>query len=241
LVPVTVDNFTRAESDLMISGTVKSGGLGKFIHFREPMAIDCPIIRPNRDTLYSFAEFDLEAGLVTVTLPDPGTRFQTMIVIDQDHYVPQVIYGAGAFKFSKESIGGTTRYLTLGMRILVNPEDPADVAEMHKLQDAMEDCRPRWVATSRGLEAVMRNCKNTCTIESISYATMLNTGHSRFTLDCQRPSRNSRAAGKSGLSSLARLAGLVAPSAPAKPALSRYQSNWFHCQDLLVGYIASRP
>jgi hypothetical protein len=72
LVPVTVDNFTRAESDLMISGTVKSGGLGKFIHFREPMAIDCPIIRPNRDTLYSFAEFDLEAGLVTVTLPDRG-------------------------------------------------------------------------------------------------------------------------------------------------------------------------
>jgi len=142
LVPVTVDNFTRAESDLMISGTVKSGGLGKFIHFREPMAIDCPIIRPNRDTLYSFAEFDLEAGPVTVILPDPGTRFQTMIVIDQDHYVPQVIYGAGRFQFSKESIGGTTRYLTLGMRILVNPDDPADVAEVHKLQDAMKVEQP---------------------------------------------------------------------------------------------------
>jgi hypothetical protein len=141
-VPVTADNFIRAESDLMISGTVKSGGLGKFIHFREPMAIDCPIIRPNRDTLYSFAEFDLEAGPVTVTLPDPGKRFQTMIVIDQDHYVPQVIYTAGTFKFSKESIGGTTRYLTLGMRILVNPDDPADVAEVHKLQDAIKVEQP---------------------------------------------------------------------------------------------------
>jgi hypothetical protein len=141
-VPVTADNFIRAESDLMISGTVKSGGLGKFIHFREPMAIDCPIIRPNRDTLYSFAEFDLEAGPVTVTLPDPGTRFQTMIVIDQDHYVPQVIYTAGTFTFSKESIGGTTRYLTLGMRILVNPDDPADVAEVHKLQDAIKVEQP---------------------------------------------------------------------------------------------------
>jgi hypothetical protein len=141
-VPVTVDNFIRAESDLMISGTVKSGGLGKFIHFREPMAIDCPIIRPNRDTLYSFSEWDLEAGPVTVTLPDAGKRFQTMIVIDQDHYVPQVIYSAGTFKFTKESIGGTTRYLTLGMRILVNPDDPADVAEVHKLQDAIKFEQP---------------------------------------------------------------------------------------------------
>jgi len=142
LVPVTVDNFIRAESDLVKSGTAKSAGLGKFIHYREPMAIDCPIIRPNRDTLYSFSLWDLEVGPVTVTLPDPGTRFQTMIVIDQDHYVPQVIYGAGTFKFSKESIGGTTRYLTLGMRILVNPDDPADVAEVHRLQDAIKVEQP---------------------------------------------------------------------------------------------------
>ena len=28
-VPVTADNFIRAESDLMISGTVKLGGLGE--------------------------------------------------------------------------------------------------------------------------------------------------------------------------------------------------------------------
>ena len=142
MVPVTVDNFIRAESDLMISGTVKAGGLGKFIHYREPMAIDCPIIRPNRDTLYSFSEWDLDAGPVKVTLPDPGSRFQTMIVIDEDHYVPQVIYGAGTFQFSKESIGGTTRYLTLGMRILVNPDDPADIAEVHKLQDAINFEQP---------------------------------------------------------------------------------------------------
>jgi hypothetical protein len=141
-VAVTADNFIRAESDLMISGTVKAVGVGKFRHIRELMAIDCPVIRPNRDTLYSFAEIDLEAGPVTVTLPDPGTRFQTMIVIDQDHYVPQVIYGAGTFKFSKESIGGTTRYLTLGMRILVNPDDPADVAEVHRLQDAIKVEQP---------------------------------------------------------------------------------------------------
>jgi len=60
-----------------------------------------------------------------------------MIAIDEDHYVPQVVYGGGTYKFSKEGIGGTTRYLTLGMRILVNPDDPSDVAEVHKLQDAI--------------------------------------------------------------------------------------------------------
>jgi hypothetical protein len=65
-----------------------------------------------------------------------------MIVIDQDHYVPQVIYNAGTYKFSKESIGGTTRYLTLGMRILVNPDDPVDVAEVHKLQDGIKFEQP---------------------------------------------------------------------------------------------------
>ena len=49
----------------------------------------------NRDTLYSAAVFDLDAGPVTITLPDAGKRFMSMQVIDEDHYVPAVVYGAG--------------------------------------------------------------------------------------------------------------------------------------------------
>jgi hypothetical protein len=77
-VTVTVDNFKRAESDLYFGNTLKeTGGTGKVFHYREPIQIDKQlVIRPNRDTLYSTAVFDLDAGPVTITLPDSGTRFR---------------------------------------------------------------------------------------------------------------------------------------------------------------------
>ncbi len=47
-----------------------------FLHRREPAAIDNQtVIRLNRDTLYSAAVFDLDAGRVTVTPPEAGRRF----------------------------------------------------------------------------------------------------------------------------------------------------------------------
>jgi hypothetical protein len=67
---VTIDNFTRAESDLYFGGLIKDSGgaLGKFNHRREPARIDNQtVIRLNRDTLYSSALFDLEAGPVMIT------------------------------------------------------------------------------------------------------------------------------------------------------------------------------
>jgi hypothetical protein len=74
-VSVTPDNFNRAETDILLGSTVKDGGFGKLVHHRELYPIDAPIVRPNRDTLYSFAVFDLDAGPVTITLPDAGRRF----------------------------------------------------------------------------------------------------------------------------------------------------------------------
>ena len=67
-VPVTVENFIRAESDLYFSAVaLKEGGFGKFEHEREVTPIDDQnVIRQNRDTLYSAAVFDLDAGPVTV-------------------------------------------------------------------------------------------------------------------------------------------------------------------------------
>ena len=66
------------------------------MHRRQLTPIDKRgIIRPNRDTLYSFAVFDFDAGPVTVMLPDAGKRFMSMQVINEDHYTPAVYYGAG--------------------------------------------------------------------------------------------------------------------------------------------------
>jgi hypothetical protein len=136
-VPVTVDNFIRAESDLYFGNGFREGGLGKFAHRREPASIDKQsVIRLNRDTLYSSAVFDLDAGPVSITLPDAGKRFMSMQVISEDHYVPEVVYGAGAYKIDKEKVG--TRYVMVAIRTLVDPTDAEDVRKVHALQDALK-------------------------------------------------------------------------------------------------------
>ncbi len=138
LQPVTVDNFVRAESDMYLAGLVKDTGgqLAKFNHRREVADIDHQtVIRLNRDTLYSSAVFDLDAGPVTVTLPDAGDRFRSMQVISEDHYVPAVFYDSGPHTLSREMVG--TRYVVVAIRALVDPNDPADVAKVHALQDGI--------------------------------------------------------------------------------------------------------
>jgi hypothetical protein len=139
--PVTADNFIRAASDAVFTGLVAQGGFGKFYHNRELTPVDSRIVqRPNRDTLYSTAVFDLDAGPVTITLPDAGNRFMTMIIIDEDHYVFTVVYGPGSHPLTREQIGA--RYAVAAIRILVNPSDPNDVAQVNTLQDAVKVEQP---------------------------------------------------------------------------------------------------
>jgi hypothetical protein len=136
IIPVTVESFTRAETDMYFGHAVADGGFARLHHFRELMPIGAQsVVRANRDTLYSSGVFDLDAGPVTITLPDPGDRFMSIQVFDEDEYVVEVAYGAGRRTYSRERVG--TRYMMAGMRILVNPDDPADVATVHALQDAM--------------------------------------------------------------------------------------------------------
>jgi hypothetical protein len=136
-VPVTVDNFARAESDLYIGRTVKDVGLGKFLHVRTPADIDKQmVIRMNRDTLYSNIVLDLDAGPATITMPDSGKRFMSMQVISEDHYVPAVFYGPGPHTLTTDTVG--TRYVSVAIRTLVDPADPKDLDQVHALQDAIK-------------------------------------------------------------------------------------------------------
>src|SRR6516162_8522505 len=135
-VPVTVDNYNRAQSDFYFGLSFKNGALGKFRHGRELAPIvSRGIVRPNRDTLYSFAVFDFDAGPVTVTLPDAGKRFMVMQVVNEDQYTPAVFYGAGRHTLTKEGIG--TRYGIVVVRMVVDPANPQDVQQVHALQDAL--------------------------------------------------------------------------------------------------------
>ena len=138
---VSPDNFSRAESDAYFSAIAHEGGFGRFVHYRELEPVDRQtVVRSNRDTLYSTAVFDLDAGDVRVTLPDAGKRFLSLMVIDEDQYAVKVVYGRGTYAISRDEVG--TRYTMVGVRILVDPRDPHDLAAVHALQDAIRADQP---------------------------------------------------------------------------------------------------
>lgn len=157
-VTVTIDNFTRAESDMYFASTIKlAGGIGRFDHRRELMPIDAQtVVRANRDTLYSAAVIDLDAGPATVILPDAGGRFMSLMALDEDQYAFGVWYGACAVTFTRERVG--TRYMMAAVRTLVDPTTPGDFERAHALQDRIGIEQPRagrfevpdWDAASQG-------------------------------------------------------------------------------------------
>jgi len=166
---VTADNFNRAESDMFFREVVEGGGFGKFEHFREVVQVErqsFPLA--SRDSLYSFAVFDLDAGPVTVSMPDPGGRYMSLTVIDEEQYVFAVLVGGGTHRFTRDEIG--TRYVLLHVHAMVIPNDPRDVAEVHALQDRITSRQagrgrfvvPRWDRTSRRRvrEALLELAKN---------------------------------------------------------------------------------
>ncbi|KXU82929.1 carboxylesterase [Paraburkholderia monticola] len=135
-VAVTADNFVRAETDTYFATVVRQDGFGRFHHYRELMPIDRQaVVRANRDTLYSVGVFDLDAGPVTVTLPEAGTRFRSIVAISEDEYVPFVAYGKGPYTFTRQQVG--TRYVLIGVRTLADVRNAADMQAAHALQDGI--------------------------------------------------------------------------------------------------------
>ncbi len=131
--PITVDNFVRAETDYYLTKRKGAGYFGKLTHLREPVNIDQqPVVRANRDTLYSYGVFDLTSPM-TIMLPVHGDRFQSIRVINQDHYIIYDTTKPGEYRLSMENVG--TRYVHVNVRTLVNPDDPADIKAATALQD----------------------------------------------------------------------------------------------------------
>ena len=137
--PVTADNFTRAETDRYFRA-FSQGQVGVLQHRRDPANADNQkVVRDNPNVLASSAVFDLDAGSVTLTLPDAGDRFMSLMVTNEDHYT-YTVYDAGAHVLSREDLG--TRYVFAAVRILVDPNDAADVATVQALQDALTADQP---------------------------------------------------------------------------------------------------
>ena len=133
VVKVTADNYVRAETDyrsrrmsrasaaLGNSSTAGSPTMSKTRSPSEPIGT-----RSN-----SFGVFDL-TSLVTVTLPDPKGRYQSLMSISQDHSIT-AYYSPRTVTLTREMVG--TRYVFLAIRTFLDPNDEADVQAAHKLQD----------------------------------------------------------------------------------------------------------
>ena len=136
---VTVYNFSRAESDLQMKGYIKlAGGVGKLHHMRELYSVEPDeqtTIRGNRDTLYSMGVFDLTTPF-TISKPESPDRFQSMMLVNQDHSIPPAEHGGGDFTLTREKIG--SRYVMVLFRTFANPNDPEDVKAAHALQDSIK-------------------------------------------------------------------------------------------------------
>jgi hypothetical protein len=133
-IVVDDSNFARAETNRMFAGLLAAGGgLNTWTHNRGLTPIDQQtVIRMNRDTLYSLAVVDISQG-ATVTVPDAGGRYLSVMVVNQDHYIDRIIHEPGEHVLTMEEFG--TPYVALGARVLVDAEDPADLAEVHRIQD----------------------------------------------------------------------------------------------------------
>ena len=136
-IVVNVDNFNKAQTDHEFAGTLKmTGGINKFVHNRAPTPVDKQnVIRMNRDTLYSMAVIDISKG-ATVTLPNAGKRYMSLMIVNNNGYVNKVFYGAGPHKLTMEQFD--TPFVFAAVRTLANPEDKADLTKAHKLQDQIK-------------------------------------------------------------------------------------------------------
>lgn len=133
-VKVRPENYIRAETDRNFQNIYGLSGnkINQLYHFRQPTPLDNQtVVRMNKDTLYSAAIVDTEGG-ATITLPkaDKG-RYMSILVIDNDHYAPKVIYEPGTHALPTD-----TKYLAIAVRTqLFDPTDAAEIALVNKLQD----------------------------------------------------------------------------------------------------------
>lgn len=135
-VPVTFANFAEIETARMFAAIAASaGGSNRWNHYRVPTPIDQQtVIRMNRDTLYSAAIIDISQG-ATITIPDTGDRYVSVMLVNEGHYIDRVLHDPGVHSLSAEDLGSD--FVLAAARILVDSEDPDDVSIVNALQDAL--------------------------------------------------------------------------------------------------------
>ena len=132
--PVTFANFARIESARMFDAIASAaGGSNRWNHYRVPTPIDQQtVIRMNRDTLYSAAIIDVSRG-ATITIPDVGDRYVSVMLVNEDHCINRVLHDPGTHELTAQDFGSD--HVLAAVRVLVDSEDADDVAVVNALQD----------------------------------------------------------------------------------------------------------
>ncbi|SIS10001.1 DUF1214 domain-containing protein [Natronorubrum thiooxidans] len=135
-VPVTWENYPRANCHVVFQSTVDAGGFGQFYHRRDVSPIEDQVyVGEDRDVLGSFGVFDLTEP-VTITLPDSGDRYRSMNVQNENQYVKMFATDPGEYTITQDLVG--TRYAGVVIRAFVDPTDPDDLDQVRQLQDETE-------------------------------------------------------------------------------------------------------
>ena len=109
--------------------------MNRWHHTREPAPIDKQaVVRMNRDTLYSSVILDVSQG-ATLSMPDASGRYQTAMVVDEDHYIDHVFDTPGEHRLQASMF--PTSHVAVAVRTLVDPADREDLAEVVALQDQL--------------------------------------------------------------------------------------------------------
>jgi len=134
---ITKDNFVQAETTkyYMIT-TMKAGGANKWRHFFNPPATDNqPIVRMNRDTLYSTAVVDTSKG-GTIFIPEvPKGMYVSVHYVNEDHVSYDMIYKTGEIPVPTD----TTKFMFVNIRFgLKDINDKDEIKMINDLQNKLK-------------------------------------------------------------------------------------------------------
>ncbi len=118
LVPVTLEQFPTAETHRMMKDSIDNlDGFGDWGHLRGFTPMDKQfVVRMNRDTLYSGVVLDLTQP-ATITKPDIGNRYQSVLVINEGNFAREVFYEPGENELTADEMG--SYYVAVIARTLV--------------------------------------------------------------------------------------------------------------------------
>jgi len=135
-IPVTLKNYKVAESDLAFGNVIKLGPANTLVHFPvKPFDLkNQTVVRMNQDTIYSGAVIDVSQG-ATITLPKTDGRYQSVMIVQNDHYVNDVFIGAGTYQIKSDT---DSDFVNLTVRTEINLNDPEDVKKVVALQKAIK-------------------------------------------------------------------------------------------------------